>query len=132
MTSFFFFYSVPPPVSVSITSNPPSPVNNMSTVTVTCAVELSSAIIESDIPLLMVDARLSRDGTMLSVTGPAVTSTTFTFTRRFETFGRSDSGNYTCTATVRPQPTSTYLTGSGILDNTINITICKLSCTPIG
>ena len=97
----------------------------MSTVTVTCVVELSSTIIESDIPLLMVDAQLSRDGTMLSLTGPAVTSTTFIFTRRFETFRRSDSGNYTCIATVRPQPTSVYLTGSGILDNTVNIAICK-------
>ena len=70
----------------------------------------------------MVDAQLSRDGTTLALTGPTVAGTTFTYTIQLDSFGRNDSGNYTCTATVRPQPTSTYLTGSGVLSNVTRVT----------
>ena len=87
-----------------------------SDVTLTCAVELNSVIQSSAINyLLIVDVQLSRDGTPLALTGPTVSGTTFTYTKRFESFGRSDSGNYTCTATIQPQPTSTYLTGNETL-----------------
>ena len=86
-----------------------------SDVTLTCIVELNPAIVASDLPLLMVDAQLSRDGIPLALTGPTVTGTTITYTTQLVSFGRSDSGNYTCTATVRPRPSSTYLTGSETL-----------------
>ena len=95
----------------------------MSAVSVICVVELGPSVMESDLSLLMVDAQLSRDGTPLTLTSQTVTGTTFTYTRRFESFGRSDSGNYTCTATIRPQPSSTYLTGSGSQSDTAKITI---------
>ena len=107
---------------MSVTSTPSSPVNVMSTVTVTCTVGLNSAILESDLSLLMVDAVLSRDGTPLTLANPTVTGTRFTYTRRFESFGRSDSGNYTCTAIVTPQPSSAYLTGSDSGTSTAKIT----------
>ena len=86
-----------------------------SDVTLTCAVELNSLIHSSEVHLLIVDVQLSRDGTPLALTGPTVSGTTITYTRRFESFGRSDSGNYTCTATIQPQPTSAYLTGNETL-----------------
>ena len=87
-----------------------SPVRSIgSQVTLTCTVELDSAVLESELSLLMVDAQLSRDGTMLSLSGPIVTGMTFTYTQRFESFRRIDSGNYTCTAAVKPRPTATYL-----------------------
>ena len=106
---------------MSVTSNPASPVNIMSTVTVNCVVELSTAVTESDLSLLMVDAQLSRDETPLTLSGPTVTGTTFTYTRRFESFGRTDSGYYTCTATVTPHSSSTYLSGTGSGTNTAKI-----------
>ena len=118
-------FSVPPTASVSVTNIPSSPISVASTVTVTCTVELNSAILESDLSLLMVSAQLSRDGTPLALSGPIVTGTTFTYTRRFESFGRSDSGNYTCTAIVGPQPTATYLSGSVVLSNAIILTTRK-------
>ena len=109
---------------MSVTSTPSSPVNDItSTVAVNCVVELGPSVMESELSLLMVDTQLSRDGTPLTLTGPMVSGTTFTYTRRFETFGRSDSGNYTCTATVGPEPTAVYLSGSGSLTNTARITI---------
>ena len=93
-----------------------------SDVTLTCAVELNSLIHSSEVHLLIVDVQLSRDGTPLALTGPTVSGTTFIYTMRFESFGRSDSGNYTCTATIQPQPISTYLTGNETLkSNSITI-----------
>ena len=75
--------------------------------------ELGPSVVESDLSVLMVDAQLSRDGTPLTLTGPTVAGKTFTYTIQLESFGNDDIGNYTCTATVRPQPPSTFLTGSG-------------------
>ena len=107
---------------MSVTSNPASPVNVMSTVTVNCIIELGPAVMESDLSSLMVDAELSRDGTPLTLSDPTVTGTRFTYSMRFESFGRTDSGNYTCIAEVTPQLSSTYLTGSGSGTNTAKIT----------
>ena len=104
-------------------SDPVSPIQPLgSDVTLICTVELDPAIVQSDLSLLMVDAQLSRDGTPLALTGPTVTGTTFTYTIQLDSFGRSDSENYTCTATVRPLPTSNYLTGSGQDFSIIEIT----------
>ena len=116
-------YVVPTPSSIILTSSDTSSLQIVgSDVTLTCMLELNPAIVETDLPLLMVDIQLSRDGTPLALTGPTVTETTFTYTIQLNLFGRSDSGNYTCTATVRPQPSSTYLTGSEtLLSDTISI-----------
>ena len=84
-----------------------------SDVTLTCTVELSSAVVDSDLMLLMVDTQLSKDGTPLSLTGPTVTGTTLTYTIQLNTFDRRDAGNYTCTATVKPKPTLAHITVSG-------------------
>ena len=65
----------------------------------------------------MVDTQLFRDGTPLTLTGPTVSGTTFIYTTQLNSFGRSDSGNYTCTATIQPQPTSTYITGNETLQS---------------
>ena len=92
-----------------------------SDITLTCTLVLNSAIVISDLPLLMVDAELSRDGNPLTLSGRTMTDTTFTYTTQLNPFGRSDSGNYTCTATVRLQPTSIYLTGNETLSSTIDI-----------
>jgi hypothetical protein len=89
---------------------------------------LNSAIVASDVSLLMVEAQLSRSRTPLTLTGPTVTGTTFTYTTQLNSFGRSDSGNYTCTATVRPQPTmgTLYHTGNEMLSSVINIRAGKM------
>ena len=124
----FFPHAVTTPASVSITSNPPSPVSNMSTVAVTCTVELNnSAILESELSMVIVEAQLSGPNeAMLSLSNPMVSGTTFTYATQLNSFERSDSGSYTCTTTIRPQPTATYLTGVGMLSNTIRITVGKV------
>ena len=92
-------------------------------ITLMCTLELNSAIVESDLSLLMVDVQLSRDGASLSSpTMSPVTGTTFTYTTWLNSFGKSDSGNYTCTAAITPQPSVIYLTGNEtVQSNTINI-----------
>ena len=106
-----------------VTSNP-SPIPSAGTnVELICTVELGPTVSQSDLSLLMVDAQLSRDGTPLALTGPTMTGTTFNYTIQLDSFGRNDSGDYTCTATVKPQLTSTYLTESGTkYSNTVRIT----------
>ena len=114
---------VPDPQSVSLTNNPVTPIINGHDVTLICTVKLRQEISDSEILLLMVDAQLSQpDGSPLVLTGLTVTGTTFTYTTQLNSFGRSDSGNYTCTATVRRQPTATYLTGTSMAMGTARIT----------
>ena len=64
-----------------------------SDVTLTCAVELSPALTDSDLSLLMVDTQLYRDETRLTLTGLNVTGTTFVYTIRLNSFDRRDAGN---------------------------------------
>ena len=118
-----FTCTVPDPQSVFLTSSPAAPNINGDGVTLTCTVNMRQEILDSEIFLLVVDAWLSQpNGTPLALTGPRVTGTTFTYTAQLNSFGRSDSGNYTCTATVRPQPSSVYLNGTGELSSTTRVT----------
>ena len=91
--------------------------------TVTCTVVMGDGISQSDLSLLVVDAQLSRDGTPLNRTGPVISGTTFTYTFQLYSFRRSDSGTFNCTATVRPQQISTYLTGVGKQSAVVQIEI---------
>ena len=97
-----------------------------SDVTLTCTLGLNMAIVGNDVSLLMVEIQLSKDGMLLNnSTQPPSTDITFTYTTQLNSFGRSDFGNYTCSATIRPQPTAVYLTGNEtLLSNTINIKAC--------
>ena len=93
--------------------------------------ELSPSVAESDLSVLMVDAQLSRDGTPLTLTGPTVAGIPLTYTIQLDSFGRNDSGNYTCTASVRPQPPSIFLTTSSVLHNTARVTAGIYSYTEL-
>ena len=119
------YFIVPTPSSLMLTSNSGNldDVTGVvgSDITLTCTLVLNSAIMGSENALLMVEAQLSRNGTSLAIASRSITGTTFTYTTQLNSFGRSDSGNYTCTATVRPQPTAVYLTGNEILSSSINI-----------
>ena len=116
--------SVPIPASVTIISDQANPINAGSTVRVTCTVELSPAVVDSDLSAIVVDTQLSRDGTPLTVTHLTVADTIFTYTIQLDSYGWNDSGNYTCTATVRPQPHSTFLitTESSESSDTVRVT----------
>ena len=83
-----------------VQSESPSPITPGSDITLICMVKMDERVLEADLSLLEVDAQLSKNGAPLSLTGPSVTGTTFTYTAQLNSFGRSDSGNYTCIANV--------------------------------
>ena len=117
-----FFLSVPSVTSVSVRSDPNSPVSVGSAVLVTCTVVLSSAVMEYELLLITIHAWLTRAGnTMLALGEPTISGMTLTYTFSLDSFTGSDSGNYTCTATIRPA--SAYLTAAvtGVLSNTTAI-----------
>ena len=124
--SLLNFNKVPSPSSITLVSSDRSSRPNSlpilgSDVTLTCTLKLNSAVVASEILLLMVNVQLLRDGIPLALTGPTIRDTTFTYTRRLESFGRSDSGNYTCMASVGPDPALTYVTGNETLSTAVNI-----------
>ena len=100
-------------MSVQLTAIPSNRVSNGSTVIVNCTVKLNSIILVDDLRLLNVSAQISRNGTVLMQTSQSVDGTTHNFEATVSSFGESDNGNYICTATVTPLPSSTFLTGIG-------------------
>ena len=91
-----------------------SPITVNDPVTLNCTVKLVPAVTNSDLSALVVDVQLSRpNGSPLSLSGPIISDTTFTYTTQVNSFGRNDSGVYTCGASVRPKPSlSEFLTES--------------------
>ncbi len=79
---------------------------------------------DSEVSLLMVEAQLIRpNGTMINLSQPSISGTTFNFTTRVKSFSDDDAGNYTCSATVRPGQSSPYLTGTGELSGKVELAI---------
>ena len=120
--TLFLYLTVPPPTFVTITNGS---FNVGSDVILTCTVELSPAV---DVSVTVNTGWTGPAGFMTTNTAQPVkgSTTTYTSTTIIQPFGRDQSGNYTCTATVRPQSTSTYLTGSGVLSNTVAVIASKL------
>ena len=102
-TSYFttdIFLTVPAPAFVTVTSNKPNPIQPVgSDVTLTCTVELSPAV---DVPVTVNTVWTGPDEFMTANTAQPVmgSTTTYTSTAMVSSFGRDQSGNYTCTATV--------------------------------
>lgn len=116
---------VPVPESIMLKSNKPNPIwPDGSGVNLTCTVELEAVVTEDDLPLLEVYAHISKNGTQLPVTDSQETDTTLTYTIRLDSFGRNDSGYYTCTASVRPHNTA-YLTASSSVESSSNLSTGK-------
>ena len=85
---------------------------------------MNQNVLPSELSLLMVNAQLTRpDGSVLDLSDPVISGTNFTYTAQVNSFGDSNVGNYTCTATVRPQPFMIFLTGTSELSNTATIII---------
>ena len=105
---------------------------------------MNQNVLPSELSLLMVNAQLTRpDGSVLDLSDPEISGTNFTYPSQVNCFSDSDVGNYSCTATVRPQPFTIFLTGFGELSNTATITVgncyyqehmkgrsVQLPCTP--
>ena len=98
-----------------------------SDVTLTCSVQMNQTVLASELSLLTVTTSLTKpDGSSLDLPTPVISERTlaYSFTTQVNGFGDSDIGNYTCNATVGPQPSSLFLTGrSQWVSNTIELVI---------
>ena len=112
-THYYSLLAVPAPI-VMLTSSIPNPIPPFgSNITLTCTVDLTS-ILKIDIPL-NVTFKLSRTdppGPALINTPPSVSGYTHTTTAVIRSFGRSDSGVYTCRANVGPRSPNSFITDS--------------------
>ena len=113
---------VPDPQSVTVISSLGTEVFNGSAVTLTCSVQMNQNLLPSELSLLIVNASITKPcGTVLVLSNPVIKDTAYKFTAQVNSFG-DYVGNYACNATVRPEPSLTYLTGMGqLVSNPIKI-----------
>jgi hypothetical protein len=86
----------------------------------TCTVELSSVV---NIPVTVVTEWTGPDGFMITSTAQSIMNSTINYTRTVAvgSFGRDESGLYTCTATATT--TSSFLRDSATNNGTATITV---------
>ena len=115
------FPLVSAPVSVTLTPSILNPIWPGSEVTLNCSIVLSSVIMVHDVPLLMIEVQLLKDGILVtSVNGSAVViGMTFVYAAEVISFERNNTGNYTCTSTVK----STLTCKPSLLSDNIKISI---------
>ena len=114
------FLSAVPAPTVTLSSSIPNPIPPFgSNVTLTCTVELSPAV---DIPV-NVNIQLSDPAEdPLATTPLSVSGSNHTTTAMITSFGRSDSGVYTCRATVNSVSTNTFISDSNIESHSMRVT----------
>ena len=97
---------VPAP-TVNVRSNEPNPIRPVgSDVTLTCVVELSPIVGVS----VTVNIQLTNPaGIPRSTTIPSVSGSTYTITSMVRSFGRGQSGFYTCRATVSATLSNSFI-----------------------
>jgi hypothetical protein len=61
-------------------------------------------------------------GRTLTTTTPSVSGSTYSSMATISSFGRNQSGVYTCTATVSPSPSNSFLSGGGSRSETLRVT----------
>jgi hypothetical protein len=113
---------VPRPTAIRVSTNQVNPHPIGSTVTLTCMADLDPAI---DIPVT-VNIQLSDPaGRTLTTTTPSVSGVTFTTTATISSFGRNNSGVYTCSAAISPSPSNRFLFSSSSQSETLSVTYGK-------
>ena len=109
---------VPAPTSVSVTSDLPNPIRPVeSTVTVTCTVVLAEYVDSLTVNTELTGPNGFSENGMAQRMG---STTTYTSTAMVSSFGRDQSGNYTCTANV--SSISSFLTTSSSLQDIARVT----------
>ena len=110
---------------MTIATNPSSVTTAGTCVDVICTVEFDPAVVGTNLSLLMVDAQLSRDGTMMALTGPNIPGTRFIFSSQIMSFEMCNVGDYICTATVSLRSAQTYITGNATATGRVRIDIAS-------
>ena len=104
---------------MNITSEPVSPIQtNGSQVILICTVELNPAV---DVPVTVYVWLTDPAGNPLTVTTTSMSGSTYTSTAMIRSFGREQSGVYSCAATVNSS--SPYLTNSSLKSGMAYVTV---------
>ena len=129
VTNFYLLCIVPVPTTVMLSTSIPSPIRPIgATFDLICTVLLTSrpAI---DIPL-NVNFELLRThpagSPALTTTAPSMSRSNYTTIAIISSFGRNDSGVYTCRATVSSASVNTYVSDSNAQSHSINVTTGEL------
>ena len=110
-------FSVPVITSVTVTSSKSNPIRPVgSDVTLTCTVELSTAV---DVPVTVNTMWTGPDALRYSSDSVLENITSYTSTINISSFGRNQSGNYTCNSSV------SFLNNSGSQSTTTEVTVGK-------
>ena len=102
-------------------SNPVRPIGSAVNLTCTVHVELSPA---ADVPVILNIVWTGLDRfTTVNASQPVLGSfTTYTSVAVVSSFGRNESGIYTCTASLSSLPTNLYLNNGSTMSELIHIT----------
>ena len=124
VTVYYLMHAVPAPTSVILSSS----IANLilpfgSDVILVCIVVLTSGP-GIDVPLNVNFELLRTDpaGSPLITTHPSVSGSTYSSTAMISSFGRNDSGVYTCRATASSASTNTYISVSNTVSNLTRVT----------
>ena len=123
---------VPPPSAVTVTASPNGTIFTGSSLTLTCSIELSEAV---NITVTVNTVWSGPPGTQFTTTtsvATRMTATTYTSTATISSVETSDSGEYTCTATVNSTSNSFVLASGGVTGSTsVNVGMyyaCNVFC----
>ena len=124
--------AVPAPTSITLSTNIPNhtivpPFG--SNVILACAVELTSGPAMIDVALNVTFELFRKDppGPALTTTPPSVSGSTHTTTAVIDSFGRSDSGDYTCRVNISVTSTNAFIDDStSTVSSTLRVTIGKI------
>ena len=100
-------------------------------VNLTCIVHITDAV---DISVTLTTIWIGPDEFITISTSQPILENSTTYTSRavISSFGRNESGNYTCTAGLSSVSTNLYLTNSSTTTSSIQVTtgeICMENCT---
>ena len=99
-----------------------------STITLTCMADLDPAI---DVPVTVNIQLRDPAGGTLTATTPSVSGSTYSSMATITSFGRDQSGVYTCSATVSPSPSNPFLSGSPSQSETLRVTTGEIASRAI-
>ena len=110
---------------MTVTTNPDPITAPGSSVDVIYTIEFDPIVVGTNLSLLMVDAQLSRDGTMMTLTGPNTPGARFIFSSQITSFEMCNVGDYICTATVSLSSAQIYISGNATATGRATIDIAS-------
>ena len=112
---------------MQVTGDPPSPIRPVgNSVTLICTVELGT-LPQIDIQLSVSIQLYDPSGHSLNSPSPTISASTYTSTATVNSFGRANSGIYTCRAIVSAVPPNPYIKDA-VMTEMARVTVGEYTC----